>query len=318
MTRLLTLSFVALWLSAAIAQTIPPTARLTAAATDSQQPLPDIPTLMHEVEAHQRLAESVEKDYIFREESTLNERNSNGSLKKTEHRTYEIFWIGGVRLVRLVRKDGKDLAPNELKKENDRLDKEVLKARERREKAETNGKETDSRGREEVTVSRILELGTFSKPRRENVNGRPTILVDYAGNPGAKTRNPGEAAMKLLSGTIWVDETDRTIQHAEGHFTNDFKIGAGLVASIRKDTSFKWTSVRINEEVWLLSTLDAQGQARFLLFFSLNGDAHIHAGDYRKFKATSTIMPDTQGAASTDQPLATPPSIPLQSGSQEK
>ena len=312
MTRLLTLSSVALFLSAAIAQTIPATPVVNVAVTDSQQPLPDIPTLMHEVEAHQRSAELVEKDYIFREDSTLNERTSNGSLKKAEQRTYEIFWISGVRLARLVRKDGKDLPPDELKKENDRLDKEVLKARERREKADTKGKETDSHGREEVTVSRILELGTFSNPRRENVNGRPTILIDYAGNPSAKTRNPGEAAIKLLSGTVWVDEKDRNIQHAEGHFTNDFKIGAGLVASIRKDTSFKWTSVRINEEVWLLSTLDAQGQARFLLFFSLNGDAHIHASDYRKFKATSTIMPTTQGATSTEQLPASPPVTPPQ------
>ncbi len=306
MNRLLTLGAVALSLSVPGVQSSP--ASQSGPATDSgpEHALPDIPTLMHEVELHQRLAETVEKDYIFREESTLNERKSDGGLKKTDQRTYEIFWINGVRLARLVRKDGKDLSPDELKKENDRLDKEVAKARERREKADADGKETDSNGREEITVSRILELGTFSNPRRQTVNGRSTILVDYAGNPNAKTRNQGEGAMKLLNGTIWVDEKDRTIEHAEGRFVSDFKVGGGLVANIRKDTSFKWTSVRINDEVWLPSTLDAQGQARFLLFFSLNGDAHVHAGEYRKFKATSTILPGIQAATPVDQLPAEP------------
>lgn len=303
------------FLSPARAQTLATNlASASLPATAAERPLPEIATLMRQVEAHQRAAEAIEKDYVFHEDSTLNERNSSGDIKKTEQRTYEIFWLGGVRLARLIRKDGKDLSANEVKKEEERLDKEVAKARERRAKADADGKQTNSDGRPEITVSRILELGSFSNPRRETVNGRPTIVVEYSGDPAAKTHNPGEAAMKLLTGNIWVDEQDSTIQHAEGHFTADFKVGGGLVASIRKDTSFKWTSVRIRDEVWLPSTVDAQGQARYLLFFSLSGDAHIRAGNYRKFKATSTVLPMEQPAASSEAPaspgpaLQTPPS----------
>ena len=277
-------------------------------APAGQKPLPDIPTLMHEVEAHQREAEAVEKDYIFREDSVGTERRSDGSAKKSEERAYDIFWIDGVRLARMVRKDGKDLSPDELKKENDRLDKEVARAKERRAKADQQGKESNSNGRDEITVSRILELGNFSNPRRESVNGRPTIVVDYKGNPTAKSRNQGEAAFKLMGGTIWVDEQDRTIAQLEGHFDEDFKIGAGLVASVRRGTSFRFHAVRINNEVWLPARVDFQGEARYLLFFSFNGDGYIQASDYRKFKATSTIVGIGDKPSTVTDPTASPQS----------
>jgi len=273
-----------------------------------EAPLPDIPILMRQVETHQRLAESVEKDYIFREDSTLNELNKQGGIKKSEERAFEIFWIDGVRLARLVRKDNKDLSPDELKKENDRIDKEVAKAKERRAKADAQGKETDSHGEDEITLSRILELGTFSTPRRQQINGRDTILIDYTGNPGTKTHNPGEAALKVLAGTIYVDEEDKAIEHLEAHFFDNFKLGGGLLVNIHKDTSFKLTNARINDEVWLPATAEAHGQARYLLFFSLNGDVHIQSSDYRKFKTTTTILPGfTKAPPDTDPPPATPP-----------
>ena len=255
------------------------------------RPLPDLPTLMHQVEAHQRLAETVQKDYIYREATRLDMLDKNGSIKRDVTREYEIFWLNGVNVARLLRKDGKDLSPDEQKKENERIDKQVEKARARRDKADASGRETDSRGHDEVTVSRMLELGAFTNGRRQQVNGRDTILVDFTGDPKAKTHNRAEDALKVMAGTLWVDEQDKSIQHLEGRFVDNFKIGGGLVANIRKDTSFKATNIRVNEEVWLPQTLDAHGQARFLLFVNLDGNLHIQTTDYRKFKASATILP---------------------------
>ena len=269
---------------------------------------------MRQVEVNQRLAEKVEKDYLYREDSVVDELNKSGGLKKTEERAFEIFYSDGVRVARLVRKDNKDLTPDELAKEDARIDKEVAKAKERRAKADASGKETDTDGRDEITVSRILELGTFSNPRRILVAGRPTIVVDYTGNPNAKTRNAGEGAIKLITGIVCVDEQDKFIQHAEGHFTENFKIAGGLIADISKGTSFAATNTKINDEVWLPSHFEAHGHLRYLLFFSVNGNATIKASGYRKFKATSTILPnitvappDPSSPPALSSPAGTPP-----------
>jgi hypothetical protein len=280
-----------------------------AISPEAAKPLPDVPTLMRQVEVNQRKAEALEQNYIYDEAGTFTEQDSHGATKKTDSREFEIFWLNDVRVARLVKKDGKPLSADELKKENDRIDNVVKKAKERRDKADAEGKETDSHGHDEITVSRMLELGTFSNPRREMINGRDTIEVDYAGDPKAKTHNAAEGAFKELARTIWVDEADQQIQHLEGHFNSDFKVGGGLLVDVRKGTWFKASNVKVNDEVWLPQTVEADGHARYLLFFSLNGHFLGNTSDYRKFKATSTLLPGVT-PVEPEPPSAAPSSTP--------
>lgn len=263
--------------------------------------MPDIPSLMREVEEHQRRSERLERDYLYRE--VARQQRSNG--RKGETREYDVFWLRGVQVHRLVRKDGKELTAEAQRKESDRIDKEVVKALERKRKADAEGKETDPEGREEVTVSRFLELGTFSNPRRELLNGRSTIVVDYAGNPKAKTRNRLESVIRDLAGTIWINEQDRAISRLDGHFANSFKVGGGIVMSIQKGTTFSMEQIKVNNEVWLPSRIEANGAARVLLLLHFEGSVLITESDYRKFKATSTILP-ADAYIQPSQPAAVP------------
>jgi hypothetical protein len=262
------------------------------------RPLPDVPTLMHEVEQHQRASEAIQKDYLYHE--VVTEQESDGK-KKTETREFDVFWLNGVQVHKLTRKDGRDLTVDEQKKESERIDKEVAKAKERKSRANAQGQETDSHGHEEITVSRFLALGSFTNPRRVQLEGRDTIVIDYTGDPKAKTRNRSEDFIRNLAGTIWVDEQDRSITRLEGHFVNSFKIGAGLVINIKKDTNFLFQQRKVNNEVWLPANIEGRGAARVMLFVSFNGSIHVTDSDYRKFKTTSTILP---GVATVSDPSA--------------
>jgi len=266
------------------------TAPSTAPSTDPARPLPDIPTLMHQVEAAQRASEAIEKDYLYHSVETLQEIDSHGGVKKTETDQYDVFWIHGVPVRRLLKKNGKDLSANEKKQEDERIDKESAKARERRDKADAAGKETTPRGDDEVTVSRLLELGNFSNAHRVQFHGRDTIVVDYAGDPKAKTRNNFENVIRDLVGTIWVDEQDHAIAKLEGHFVNNFKVGGGLLVNIQKGLTFSLQQARINDEIWLPARVEGHGSARALLLFHFNGEMVVENSDYRKFKTDSTIV----------------------------
>jgi hypothetical protein len=199
--------------------------------------------------------------------------------------------VNGVPVHRLTKRNGKELSADEQKKENEKIDKEVAKAKERRAKADEKGTETDPRGHEVVTVSRLLELGSFTNARRVELNGRDTIAVDFAGDPKAKTRNRFEDVIRDMAGTAWVDEQDRMLVKAQGHFVNNFKVGAGMVVNIQKGTSFSMEQRKVNNEVWLPAMVEGNGAARALLFFHFNGSLRAVESDYRKFKATSTILP---------------------------
>ncbi len=259
--------------------------------TSVENPIPDIAAMMRDVEANQRKAETIQKDYIYRSVETQHELDSHGQIKKTTVTESDHFWVNGVPVRRVVTKDGKPLTPDEVSKENERIDKVTAKAREKREKADAQGKETDPRGNEEITVSRVLELGTFTNPRRVQLDWRDAIAVEYTGDPKAKTRNRAEEVIRDLAGTVWVDEQDHVLARVEGHFLNAFKIGGGLIASIQKNTRFSMSQTKVNGEVWLPARLEGQGSFHALLFFGFNGSGQIVNSDYRKFRATSTILP---------------------------
>ena len=290
----------------ALAQDVAPVAQTPvekgSTAADNERPLPDIPALMHAVEINQRVSEAIEKDYLYKSVQTEVEADGHGGIKKTETREYDVFWVNGVPVYRMTKKNGKELSADEQKKESEHIDKEVAKERERRAKADADGKETDPRGNEVVTVSRLLELGSFTNARRVQLNGRDTIEVDFAGDPKAKTKNRFEDVIRDLVGTVWVDEQDRALVKVDGHFLNNFKIGGGLVANIQKGTSFSMERRKVNGEVWLPAAAEGHGAARALLFFSFNGSLRAVESDYRKFKATSTILPGMNTVEPEPQP----------------
>lgn len=272
------------------------------AATSETTALPDIGPLMLTVESRQKAAEEARKDYIFHEVETDQELDSHGGVKKTEVNEYDEFWIDGVPVRKQVTKDGKPLTADEARKESERIDKEVAKARERRAKEDAKGKQTDPMGNDEVTVSRLLELGSFTNPRRVLMGGRETIAVDYTGDPKAKTKAPLENVIRDMTGTVWVDEKDKAVARIEGRFVDSFKVGGGLVASIQQGTNFTVQLMKVNGEVWLPTRAEGHGEARFLLFFKFNGSLTIVDSDYRKFKTSSTILPAQAAAPDAARP----------------
>lgn len=255
------------------------------------RPLPDIPTLMHEVENHQRLAEAVEKEYTYRTDTRLERLDKHGEIKSVDTRVTSVFFLQGIPVQKTLEHNGKPLSPAEQKKEDESIDREVEHAKARLAKAASTGKPTDASGNDVVTVSRLLELGQFTNPRRVKIAGRDTIAIDFAGDPNAKTHNAAETVLHDMAGTLWIDEQDRALQHLEGRFVNTFKIGGGILADISKGTSFTASNVRINNEVWLPADIEAHGHIRFLVFFNIDGNFSLRTSDYRKFQVTSTILP---------------------------
>jgi hypothetical protein len=257
----------------------------------SDRPIPDIVAMMHDVETNQRKAEMIEKNYLYHSVETAQELDSHGAIKKTSITEADHYFVNGVRVRRLVKKDGQALSPEEIAHEDQRIDKEAAKAREKRDKADAAGRPTNSRGDEEISVSRLIQLGRFTNARRVRLHGRDTIAVDYEGDPKAKTHNRAEDAIRDLRGTAWIDEADRMLVQVGGRFVNTFKIGGGLVVNIQKDTHFTMEQTKVNDEVWLPASISAQGAARVLLFFHFNGSIRAVESDYRKFRATSTVLP---------------------------
>lgn len=252
--------------------------------------LPEPSALLHEVEANEERMDALRNDYTYHVHVEQQRLRKDGSVKETEVTDSESLTLDGVRVNRVVTRNGKPLDASEQAKESERLDKEVAKAKERRAKAAAEGQKTDPRGDTIITVARLLELGSFTNERRIEYGGRPTIMLDYAGDPKAKTRSAPEAVVKDLVGTVWIDEADRVLVHGEGHFLNDFKIGGGLIADVRKNSNFDFDARRVNDSVWLPATINGKGSVRVLLVAGFDGQLRLTASDYRRFRTSAKII----------------------------
>jgi hypothetical protein len=243
-------------------------------------PLPDIRALMLQVQAHQRQLDKIRENYTFHEFVQTDDLDSNGNIKKTEIEESEIFYVNGHHIDRLVKKNGKDLTPDEQKKEQDRVAKQVDKAS----KLEP-GKSLEGG---EISISRILDIMKASNPRRVSWNGRDTIAFDFVGDPHAQTHGIAEDASKKIAGTLWVDEKDLQVAHLTVHFDDNFHVGAGLVATVQKGSSFEIDQALVNNELWLPSAGQAHLQARVLLVKGYRQSVSFKYSNYQRFHADAT------------------------------
>lgn len=282
----------------------------TARAQDAPPPpFPDIRALMLEVEANQKRFDDLARDYTYHVHVDQTDLNGDGSVKKRETTDSESFTIDNVRVNKKVLKDGKPLTAEEAAKENDRIDKEVADAKKNQAKLDSKGKPTNDRGQEVLTVSRILELGSFTGLRAGDFNGRPAWIADYAGDPNAKTHSEFEKAFRDLVGTVWIDQHDHTLMAARGHFLKDFKIGFGLIADIHKNSEFSFHTVKVGE-AWLPADIAGSGKMSYLLFGGFNGTLHISTSNYKRFRAAATIRPSNNVVDENGNPIPEPPPAP--------
>lgn len=267
----------------------------------SERPLPEINSLIKQVEAHRNAAQKASKDYIYRILDTEQDMDSHGVVKKTTTEEREGFWVNGVYINRLLARDGKPISDDELKKQNERIDQRIAEAKQREEKIAAGDRSKKKEGADSLTFELLLQLGTFSNARRVQLNGRPTIAIDYAGDPRAKTHNLLEEVVRDVAGAIWIDEQDHALARVEGHFVNDFKVGGGLLADVRKGASFQAEWTRVDGEIWLPASSSGRGTARITLFFSHSAVVETHYSDYRKFKTSTTILPGVAEVPSTQE-----------------
>jgi hypothetical protein len=253
----------------------------TIGASD-QAALPDAATMLREVEAHQKQLDKVREDYTFRAVQTTRQLDSSGNTKKVETEEHEVFFVNGERVQKLVRKDGKDLTPDQARKEQDRVNKEVLKI------SKPGYSNPD---KDEITVSRLLQIVTFSRPRRVGLNGRDTIAFDFAGDPHAKTHGRGEDALKKVSGTIWIDEADREVSRMSATLDENYHVGFGLLASVAKGSNMVFDQALIRNEAWLPTAIALHLQARALLVAGFRAEIDIRFDQYKKFQTDAVQQP---------------------------
>ena len=157
----------------------------------------------------------------------------------------------------------------------------------------------------DVGISTFLRVSEFVSPRREKFRGRDTVVFDFRPRPGFRPSNRGEAIASKLSGVAWVDPVERQAVRLEARLVEGFKIGGGLMASVKPGAAFAFEQTRLPDGVWLPRFSQVNASARVLLFAGLPINETHEFGDYKRFDARTddgTIAAPAEPAAGEKRP----------------
>jgi hypothetical protein len=239
------------------------------------QSIPDPQVLLTQIRANQHKMDEIRENYTFRRIRTEEDLDDKGSITKTTTDEHEVFFVNGRQIARLIKRNGAALNEAEEKKEQARVTDVIKTAM----KADGPAK----RGRGNVSlIAEILPMADISHPRRVTLHGRSTLAYDFTGDPHAKASGRNESAAKKLAGTLWFDEADKQVARLEVHFYDNFRIGAGLLASVQKGTSFEVEQSPIGDGLWMQTSNEQHLVARIVVK-GVRENVHIKNVDFKKF-----------------------------------
>lgn len=263
----------------------------------ANEPLPDVKALLEAVKKNQAEIDRIRENYGFTRITTERVLDDKGKLQDKETNTHEISFYRGHRLYKLIEKNGKPLAPEEEKKSLKQVE-EAIKRIDKREDEKTKKKaqadakhkknsedEDDDDDDSGSSITDMLQCSNLLNPRREMFRKRDMIVFDF--EPAA-TCNPktdtGKLAQKLkLIGAFWIDPVDKQIARLEMRLGDSFKIGGGMLASIKSGSAMAFEQERVNNEIWLPTYQEINIAAKIFLFKGLNANAVTRFRDYKKF-----------------------------------
>ena len=266
----------------------------------------DIAALLRELSKNQDEDDKRVGDYTFTQKVTERELSDRGEVKKEKVTVYEVYPVVGSNWVtKLVSENGVPLSPEREAKEQKRVAEELEKSlrdapknKEKRERekakrsekrkkdrAKSGGNQEEEDDDDDVEISTFLRACELFSPRRERFRDRDAIVFDFRPRPSFRPANRGESIVSKLSGVIWIDPSERHVMRLEARLVEGFKIGGGLVASIKPGSAFIFEQTRLEDGVWLPRFSQVNASARVFLFAGMTINETNEFSNYKRFSA---------------------------------
>ena len=256
-----------------------------------QRSLPDIPSLLRDIVKNQHAIEEIRKLYTAHVSEEQDKTDSDGNVKSRSLSEYDVFYVGDQEVRHLLTEDGKPLEGDAKKREDDRFNREFDERKKKQARLESDPQKQAKKEQEtEAQISDFLRAESFTNPRRTSFRGENVIAFDFAGNSNYKPKKLIDRVIQKLSGVVWVDDQSREIARLEGHYVESVHLGAGVLASLQKGSSFVFEQQKTNGEVWLPSYAEVHVVGRILVV-KLKQNFIDRYSDYRKFRVGATISP---------------------------
>jgi hypothetical protein len=257
----------------------------------------DVLGLLRAVAQNQDAVEKRVTEYAYLQKDIDRELNDKGELKKEKTRVYEVFPIANREpIMKLISENGVTITGERAAKESKRVTEAFEKAEREREKIEERvnrrraerlkkrAGQADAEEEADPEISQFLRVCDFVSPRRELFGGREAVVFDFRPRAGFKPSNRSETLISKLVGVAWIDPIDKQVMRLEARLSEGFKMGGGLVLSLRPGAGLVMEQTRMAEGVWLPRLAQVNLSAKVFLFRGIDVNKTIEWSDYRHFQ----------------------------------
>ncbi|MDT5062943.1 MAG: hypothetical protein QOH63_3402 [Acidobacteriota bacterium] len=273
---------------------------------------PDIAKLLREVADNQEKLDEQVANYAFTEKRTERKINDKGEVKEEKVTVYEIYPLpGGGAFYKVISENGVPISAERAAKQDKKIAEDVAKYEAEREKKEqkkkeeaekNNGQVKKKEADDEVSIGVFLRACEFVSPRRERLRDREAIVFEFRPRPGFKSKTMAEDIVTKLVGVIWIDPVDKEVIRLEAKLAQGYKVGGGLLASIRSGSAFTFEQTRMAEGVWLPRFAQVNVAVKVLLFKNIEANETSEFTDYRRFNTEASDYKLGTPAATTPAP----------------
>jgi len=236
------------------------------------EPLPDGNTLVRELARKQRHWEEVLNSYTYDVQVVREELDKDGKVAKRRDRGYEVFYVKGRPVWRLVKDEGRSLDADRQAKVDREVKEKVDAINGGRVAAELPG----------VRLSAILERYDFRAVERQTPGERPAIVLDFTPRPGSRPLEH-DNVLRVLAGRVWVDEAEREVVRAEIRNTAGVKVLLGLGASV-STVSATFEFRKVGDTLWLPVREETQASGRVMLLKTFRTRVVLSYDHFRRFQ----------------------------------
>jgi hypothetical protein len=257
------------------------------------KPLPELDSFLQSIRKHLRSNWIVQSQYTYAEKSISRHLDSDGKLKITETKVYEVYPSADEQFTykKLISKDDKRVgaeATNKKDSDYNRRRQEWQRKLEREnadQKRYREERELAAKRKEEDTVDEAFRLYKITMIGREQMEGVPVIGLSFEPRPDFEPKTEGGIILMKVRGTIWFSEEDYEYVRIEAELNDGLSFGLGFIVRLSKGTHMIFQRRKINNKVWLPVVSHFEGTGRILLLKGFQVDKETIYSDYHKIPA---------------------------------
>lgn len=240
------------------------------------------------------------RNYTFLQRVELRRLDSQGGLKSSEVKTYDITLQEGTPYSQLVQRDDRPLPATEQREERESLAKSIAERRQETaaERARRLSVYEERPNWQREAWHELPDAFEFRLAGEGSVAGHRVFLIDATPRPGYQPRSRTAKLFRSLKGRFWVTQQDHLLVKVEAEVIDTIWVGLFLVR-VTKGSRAILELTRVGDGVWLPDRLQVCASARLGLIKPLRFEQWTHYSRYSYDAAKDSTIADLKRAAKT-------------------